>query len=97
MRIQDADGPARHEVRTYAILPAELATLSDWLAAHEVTHVAIDSPKHAWQPIYRALQHAFTVLQIEAGRVTDDKDIGWIASLLAHGLESCHVVPPHIS
>jgi hypothetical protein len=94
VRIQDAGGPAHDEVQTYAILPAELAMLSDWLAAHGVTHVAIESAKHAEQPIHRALQHNFTLLQIEAGRVTDDKDIGRIASLLAYGLEPCHVVPP---
>jgi len=48
LRIQDANSPAHEEMRTCAILLAELATLSDWLAAHEVTHVAIESPKHVW-------------------------------------------------
>ena len=61
VRTQDADGPAQDEVRTYAILPAELAMLSDWLAAHGVTHVAVESTKHAWQSIHHALQHAFIV------------------------------------
>lgn len=64
VRIQDADGPAHDEVRTFAILPAELVTLSDWLAAHGVTHVAVESTKQASQPLLRALQQAFTVLQI---------------------------------
>jgi len=34
------------------------------------------------------------VLQIEVGRVTDDKDMGRIASLLAYGLKPCRIVPP---
>jgi hypothetical protein len=94
LRIQDTDGPAHDEVRTFAILPAELVTLSDWLAAHGVTHVAIESTNHAWKPIYHILRQTFTVLLIDAGRVTDVKDIGRIASLLAYGLEPCRVIPP---
>jgi hypothetical protein len=94
VRMQDADGPARDELRTFSILPAGLVELSDWLAAHEVTHVAIESTSRAWTPIYLKLQQAFTVLLIEAGRLTDVKNIGRIASLFAYGLEPCHLIPP---
>jgi len=101
LRIQDAEGPVHEEVRTFAILAPELSTLiddrgllSDWLTAHGVTHVAIEGPDHAWKPILPILQRGFTVLRIEAGRVTDVKDLGRIASLLAYGLEPCRVIPP---
>ena len=97
VRIQDEGGPAHDEVRTFAMQPAELAMLSDWLAAHDVTHVAIDSPKPSRQTLFHALQPAFTALEIEAGRVADDGDIGRIASLLAYGLETYRVVPPIVA
>jgi Putative Ig domain len=94
LRIQEDDSPAHDEIRTFATLPAELATLSDWLAAHGVTHVAMAGTSHAWKPIYRLLQQAFTVLLIEPGRVTDVQNIGRVASLLAYGLERGRAIHP---
>ncbi|MGH8066475.1 MAG: hypothetical protein ACRERE_14810 [Candidatus Entotheonellia bacterium] len=96
LRVQNADSPAHEEVRTFPILVAELATLSDWLAAHGVTHVALEATDHAWKPIYQTLQKSFTVLRIAADRVTDVKDLSRIASLLAYGLEPCRVIPPTV-
>ena len=94
LRIQEMEGPAYEEVRSFAVRPEELATLSDWLSTHGVTYVGMESTDRAWKPIYQALQKACTVLLLDARRVTDVKDLGRIASLLAYGLEPCRVAPP---
>jgi hypothetical protein len=105
LRLQDAENPAHEEVRTFAILPAELARLEAWLTAQGVTHVAMEGTTQAWKPIYLELRLAFTILLIDAGRITDVADLGRIASLLAYGMEPCRVItttplqepPPHHS
>jgi Putative Ig domain len=94
LRIQEDNSPAHDEVRTFAILPAELATLSDWLAAHGVTHVAIAGTSYAWKPVHGILQQAFTVLLINPSRVRDVQDIRRIASLMAYGLEPGRALHP---
>lgn len=93
LRIHDRS-PVHKEVRTFSALPSGLVELSDWLAAHGVTHVAIESTGKSWKPIYATLQPAFTVLLINAASATDSKDVGWIADLLAHGLVSSRIMPP---
>ncbi len=68
--------------------------LSNWLAGHGVTHVAIKPSAGSWKPLYQALQQAFTVLLIDPAHATDVKDIQWIADLLAYGLVQSQVVTP---
>jgi hypothetical protein len=94
LRLQEAESPAHEEVRTFAILAEELGRLSDWLASHGVTHVAIGGTNHAWGPIQQRLQEAFTVLLIDTSGVTDGRDLGRIAALLAYGLEPSRRVSP---
>jgi hypothetical protein len=94
LRVQDGEDPSYEEVRSFANLTRELSTLSDWLLAQRVTHVAIEGTNHAWKPICQVLQQTFTVLVIEPGRVTDVEDLRSIASQLAYGLEPCRVLPP---
>jgi hypothetical protein len=94
LRLQDVDGPAHKEVRTFGPMPSDVVVLSDWLAGHGVTHVAIEHRAGAWEPLYRGLQQAFTVLLINAADVTDGKDIQWIADLLAYGLVQGQAITP---
>ena len=45
-------GPTRErqqEVRTFATMPADLLALRDWLQAHGVTHVAMESTGVYWK------------------------------------------------
>jgi predicted nucleic acid-binding protein len=70
LRLQEAESPAHEEVRTFAILAEELGRLSDWLASHGVTHVAIGGTNYTWAPIQQRLQEAFTVLLIDTSGVT---------------------------
>ena len=77
-------------VRTFGTTATELLVLRDWLFAHEVTHVAMESTGVYWKPIFYVLEDAFTCVLSNAaqiaqvpGRKTDVKDCMWIAQLLA--------------
>ena len=88
------------EVRTFSTMTEDLLRLSDWLAAGEVTHVAMESTGVYWKPIYNLLEGSFTLLLVNAqhikavpGRKTDVRDSEWIADLLRHGLLKGSFVP----
>src|SRR5436190_11172813 len=88
----------RADVRTTA---AEILALRDWLEAHGVTHVAMESTGVYWKPVYYVLEEGFTCLLVNAahlkhvpGRKTDVRDCAWIAQVLEHGLVRGSFVPP---
>ena len=94
-------GRLSQEVRTFGTMTSDLLILHDWLMAHRVTHVAMESTGVYWRPIYNLLEGSFKVLLVNAahiknvpGRKTDVKDSEWIADLLAHGLLKASFVPP---
>ena len=71
LRLQDVDGPAHKEVRTFGSEISDVVVLSNWLAGHGVTHVAIKPSAESWKPLYQALQQAFTVLLIDPAQATE--------------------------
>lgn len=82
-------------------MTADLIALRDWLHAHGVTHVALESTGVYWKPIYYVLEERFTLLLINMlelkhvpGRKTDVKDSEWLAQLLECGLLKASFVPP---
>jgi len=88
-------------VRTFGTTTAEFFGLHDWLAAHQVTHVAMESTGVYWKPVYDALEDTFTLVLVNPthmrnvpGRKTDVQDCVWIAQLLECGLLRGSVVPP---
>lgn len=88
-------------VRTFGTTAAELLALRDWLQAHGITHVAMESTGVYWKPIFYVLEEIATCVLANAaqiaqvpGRKTDVKDCVWIAQLLAHGLIRGSFVPP---
>lgn len=94
-------GKVRREVRTFRAMTSDLLTLHDWLMAHEVTHVAMESTGVYWKPVFNLLEGSFTVLLVNAahikavpGRKTDVKDCEWITDLLSHGLLKGSFIPP---
>ena len=93
LRLQDVDGPAHKEVRTFGREISNVVVLSNWLAGHGVTHVAIKPSAGSWKPLYQALQQAFTVRLIDPAHATD-VDIQRIADLLAYGLVQSQVITP---
>jgi transposase len=89
------------ETRTFGTTTGELLALSDWLLAHGVTHVAMESTGEYWKPVFNMLEHTFEALLVNAqhvkavpGRKTDINDAQWIAELLKHGLLRASFVPP---
>jgi transposase len=82
-------------------MTGDLLALADWLAEHDVTHVAMESTGVYWKPIFNVLGGRFEVILVNAehikqvpGRKTDVKDCQWIAQLLQHGLLKASFVPP---
>jgi transposase len=101
VRRVESTGHARESVRTFGTMTGELLALSDWLAEHGVTHVAMESTGVFWKPIFNILEGHFEVLLVNPqhikkvpGRKTDVTDSQWIAQLLQHGLLRGSFVPP---
>ena len=103
VRVPGVQGRRTQEVRTFGTTTPDLLALQDWLAAHQVTHVAVESTGVFWKPVYYVLEARFTVLLVNAahikqvpGRKTDVRDCQWIAELLEHGLLRGSFVPPPV-
>jgi len=94
------DGTADSTVHTFGTMTADLLALADWLDAHGVREVAMESTGVYWKPIFHILEGRFDVMLVNAGRLkqvpgrkTDVKDAEWIAQLLQHGLLSPSFIP----
>jgi transposase len=90
----------RKEIRTFGTMTHELLLLADWLEAHAVTHVAMESTGVYWKPVHNLLEERFELLLVNAqhikavpARKTDVRDCEWIADLLRHGLLRASFVP----
>jgi transposase len=101
VRVPGATGERDQYLRTFGTAASELLALRDWLEAHGVTHVAMESTGVYWKPVFYVLEEAFTCVLANAaqiaqvpGRKTDVKDCSWIAQLLEHGLIRGSFVPP---
>jgi len=89
------------EVAEFATTVQGLLGLRDWLAAHGVTHVAMEATGVYWQPVWHILEDDFELTLCNArhvkqvpGRKTDVCDAQWLAQLMAAGLLRASFVPP---
>ena len=101
VRVPADTGERAQHVRTFRTTAADLVALRDWLEAHQVTQVAMESTGVYWKPVYYVLEEAFTCLLVNPvhvkkvpGRKTDVQDCVWLAQLLEHGLLRGSFVPP---
>ena len=101
VRIPGPGGERVQHVRTFGTTTVQLLALRDWLEAHGVTHVAMESTGVYWKPVYYLLEDRFECLLVNAahlkhvpGRKTDVQDCVWIAQVLEHGLLRGSFVPP---
>lgn len=101
VRVPGATRERVQDVQTFGTTAAQLLALRDWLAAHDVTHVAMESTGVYWKPVYYVLEERFACLLVNAahvkqvpGRKTDVRDCEWLAQLLEHGLLRGSFVPP---
>ena len=92
--------PVGQQTRTFGTTTRQLLQLADWLRAHQVTHLAMESTGVYWKPLYNLLEHEFSAWVVNArhlktvpGRKTDVKDAAWIAELLRHGLLRPSFIP----
>src|SRR5262249_5502107 len=102
LHVPGPNGKRHQEVRTFGTTVAELLAWRDWLEAHRVTEVAMESTGVYWKPVFYVLEDAFTCLLVNSahikqvpGRNTDDgQDCVWIAQCLEQGLLRGSSVPP---
>jgi transposase len=94
-------GDREPHVARFATTVAGLLALRDWLAAHEVTHVAMEATGAYWQPVWHILEEDFKLTLCNArhvkqvpGRKTDVSDAQWLAQLMEAGLLRASFVPP---
>src|ERR1700738_1519999 len=96
-----ATGSVEREVRTFKTTTKDLLALSDWLAEHGCTHVAMEGTGVYLKPGWHILADGeFQLVLANAahvknvpGRKTDVNDAMWLAELLAHGLIRASFVP----
>ena len=91
----------KRETKRFGTTTRQLLQLSDWLASHGVTHVAMESTGVYWKPVWHILEGEFTLVLGKAkdmrtvpGRKSDESDSSWITELQAHGLIRPSFVPP---
>jgi transposase len=101
VRVPAADGGRAVITQTFGTMTADLLVLREWLQAHRVTHVAMESTGVYWRPLYYLLEEDFTMLLINMqhlthvpGRKSDVRDSEWLAQLLECGLLRGSLVPP---
>ena len=99
VRLAEAGGVVR-VVETFATTTTELERLSEWLAGHGVTCIAMEATGVYWKPVWAVLAGDFELVLANAhhvkavpGRKTDVNDATWLADLLAHGLIRSSFVP----
>jgi transposase len=67
--VPDEKGGTRQEVRRFGAMTRDLLLLSDWLAANQVTHVAMESTGVYWKPVWNILEEHYTILLVNAQHV----------------------------
>jgi transposase len=94
-------GERRGETKTFATTARGLHELREWVVAHGVTHVALESTGVYWRPAYAALEGVVELILVNArhvkmvpGRKTDVRDCEWLAQLLECRLLRGSFVPP---
>lgn len=101
VRVPGANRPRVSTTQTFGTMTVDLLALRDWLQAHGVTHVAIESTGVYWRPLYYLLEDAMQVVLVNMkhlshvpGRKSDVQDSAWLAQLLECGLLRGSLVPP---
>jgi transposase len=101
VRVPDAAGNREPQVAEFQTTVQGLMALRDWLAAHRVTHVAMEATGVYWQPVWHMLEDDFELTLCNArhvknvpGRKTDVSDAQWLCQLMEAGLLRGSFVPP---
>ena len=101
VRVPGPDGRRQADVVEFVTTVQGLMALHDWLAAHRVTHVAMEATGVYWLPVWHILEEDFELTLCNArhvknvpGRKTDVSDAQWLCQLMEAGLLRGSFVPP---
>lgn len=101
VRVPDEAGRREPQTLEFSTMASGLLALRDWLAAHQVTHVAMEATGVYWQPVWHVLEEDFELTLCNArhvknvpGRKTDVSDAQWLCQLMEAGLLRGSFVPP---
>jgi transposase len=101
VRVPDQAGRRVPHLAEFSTTVQGLLALRDWLAAHRVTHVAMEATGVYWQPVWHILEDDFQLTLCNArhvknvpGRKTDISDAQWLCQLMEAGLLRGSFVPP---
>lgn len=101
VRVPDDAGRREPHLAEFSTTVQGLIALRDWLAAHRVTHVAMEATGVYWQPVWHLLEDDFELTLCNArhvknvpGRKTDVSDAQWLCQLMEAGLLRGSFVPP---
>lgn len=101
VRVPGLCGRREADVVEFQTTVQGLMALHDWLAAHEVTHVAMEATGVYWQAVWQILEEDFELTLCNArhvknvpGRKTDVSDAQWLCQLMEAGLLRASFVPP---
>ena len=73
-----ADGKVTTEVRTFQTTTADLLRLSEWLAANDCTHVAMEATGVYWKPVWHVLSDSdFTLVLAPTSSSTRSSPTSW--------------------
>jgi len=100
VRVQDGR-EVHEELSEWGTTTNDLLGLRDWLEAHRVQVIGMESTGVYWKPVFYALEDLAECWLLNArhlrnvpGRKTDMADAAWIAKLVQHGLVKPSFVPP---
>jgi len=96
----DGDG-LKKQTRDFSTVTSSLTELRDWLLAHGITHVVMESTGVFWKPVFNVLEPAGLIVWIVnaahvkyvPGHKTDKKDSAWLCKLLLAGLLKPSYIP----
>ncbi|HEY1246073.1 MAG TPA: IS110 family transposase [Solirubrobacteraceae bacterium] len=101
VRVPGDGGRREQHLAEFSTTVQGLIALRDWLAAHRVTHVAMEATGVYWQPVWHILEDDFQLTLCNArhvknvpGRKTDVSDAQWLCQLMEAGLLRGSFVPP---
>jgi transposase len=96
-----AGGRRGPHLAEFAATVAGLMALREWLAAHRVTHAAMEAIRVYWHPLWHVLEDDFALTLCNAPHVnqvpvrkTDVTDAQWPCQLMEAGLLRGSCVPP---
>ena len=103
VRVPGPRGRRMQEVREFGTIRRELEKLADWLDAHGVTRVGMESTGDYWKPVFFTLERRgfecllYNSRQVKAqpGRPKTDKaDAVWLAKITENGWVRSSFLPP---